>query len=53
MVSMNVEVLTSFGVAEENIDVNAACTVCDPATYHSHRATGGLRGTMGSVIGIV
>ncbi|MBQ1503069.1 MAG: laccase domain-containing protein [Clostridia bacterium] len=52
MVSMNVEILTSFGIARENIDVAGQCTVCDPVTYHSHRATGGVRGTMGSVIGI-
>jgi len=52
MVSMNVEILMGAGLARENIDVCGACTMCDPATYHSHRATGGVRGTMGSVIGI-
>ena len=52
MVSMNFDVLSSCGVAPEHIDVCGACTACEPERYHSHRATGGLRGTMGSVIGI-
>lgn len=49
---MNVDILTSCGVARGNIDVSGACTVCEAKTYHSHRASGGVRGTMGSVIGI-
>ena len=52
MVSMNFDILASCGVAQEHIDVCGACTACEPERYHSHRATGGLRGTMGSVIGI-
>ena len=52
-VSMNVEILTSCGIKREFIDVSGECTACDPETYHSHRATRGLRGTMGNVIGIV
>ncbi len=53
LVSMNTEILEDAGIPRERIDVCGACTVCDVSTYHSHRATGGLRGTMGSVIGIV
>ena len=52
LVSMNVEILLSAGVAAEATDVCPSCTACEPDTYHSHRATRGLRGTMGSVIGI-
>ena len=52
-VSMNVEILTSCGVAREYIDISGECTACDPATYHSHRATRGVRGTMGNVIGLI
>lgn len=53
MVSMNLELLLESGLREENIDVSPYCTVCDPKTFHSHRATGGKRGTMGAVIGIL
>lgn len=48
---INAEMLMSSGVRAENIDVCPDCTACDPVLYHSHRATGGLRGTMGAVIG--
>ena len=47
---MNREFLLAGGVAAENIDVAAICTVGDPARFHSHRATKGSRGTMGNVI---
>ena len=50
--SMNLNVLISAGVGAERVDVCGACTACDPHLYHSHRATGGVRGTMGAVIGI-
>ena len=52
MVKMNLEILEEAGVCPENIDVSPKCTVCDPVLFHSHRATGGKRGTMGAVIGI-
>ena len=35
------------------VDVCGECTQCNPALYHSHRATGGVRGTMGAGIGIL
>ncbi|MBR6917031.1 MAG: peptidoglycan editing factor PgeF [Clostridia bacterium] len=52
LVSMNTQILAESGIPEEHIDICGKCTVCDPALYHSHRATKGVRGTMGSVIGI-
>lgn len=53
LTSMNVEFLTYAGVKRENIDISPECTMCDPAKYHSHRATGGIRGTMGAGIVIL
>lgn len=53
LVSMNLEILESVGIKRESVDVSPYCTVCDPTLFHSHRATGGKRGTMGAVIGIV
>lgn len=50
--SMNVEILEESGVSRGRIDVSAECTACRPDLYHSHRMTGGVRGTMGNVIGI-
>ncbi|MBQ4067386.1 MAG: laccase domain-containing protein [Clostridia bacterium] len=47
---MNRELLLEAGAAE--VDVLSECTQCKPFLYHSHRATGGNRGTMGAVIGI-
>lgn len=48
---INAELLYSVGV--EKVDILHECTQCNPALYHSHRATGGVRGTMGAVIGII
>ncbi len=48
---MNRELLLEAGVGA--VDVCGECTRCNPALYHSHRATGGVRGTMGAVIGIL
>ncbi len=53
LTGMNIEILLSTGVSRENIDVSADCTMCAPDTYHSHRATGGHRGTMGAGIVIL
>lgn len=52
LVGMNVRMLLEGGLSEENIDISPECTVCNPDLFHSHRATGGKRGTMGGVIGI-
>jgi YfiH family protein len=52
LVSMNMEILEGAGIKPENVDVSPFCSVCAPEVFHSHRATGGKRGTMGAVIGI-
>ncbi len=46
----NKALLMSVGLKEENIDICDACTCCDPKEFYSHRYTGGLRGTMLSII---
>ena len=48
---MNRELLLEAGA--DMVDVCGECTQCNPALYHSHRATGGVRGTMGAGIGIL
>lgn len=47
---MNEELLLEAGV--KRVDILRECTACNPSLYHSHRATNGVRGTMGAVIGI-
>ena len=47
---MNRELLLDGGVTA--VDVCPECTACRPDLYHSHRVTGGLRGTMGAVISV-
>ncbi len=47
---MNLEILREAGA--KKVDIINECTNCKPYLYHSHRATGGTRGTMGAVIGI-
>ena len=42
--------LLQLGVRSEHIDVSPDCTVCMSDVYWSHRATGGRRGTMASII---
>lgn len=49
---MNREILLESGLREDRIDISPSCTMCRPDVFHSHRATGGLRGAMGAVIGI-
>ncbi len=53
LTGMNVEFLMSAGVSRENIDISPDCTMCAPEMYHSHRASGGHRGTMGAGIVIL
>ncbi len=48
--SMNEEILHSTGI--DKTDIINECTRCKPYLYHSHRATGENRGTMGAVISI-
>ena len=47
---INRDFLLAAGVPAAHIDVAGLCTVGDPARFHSHRATNGVRGTMGNVI---
>jgi YfiH family protein len=47
---MNLEILLAAGA--KRVDILDECTNCKPYLYHSHRATAGVRGTMGAVIGI-
>lgn len=44
--------LRRAGIPPEQIDVCPLCTCCDPATFFSHRKTGGVRGTMGALIAV-
>lgn len=48
LTGMNRELLLNSGT--KRVDVSGECTACRPSLYHSHRATGGVRGTMGAVI---
>ena len=52
LTEMNKELLMSVGISEKNISISDRCTCCDPKTFHSHRATGGVRGTMAAVISL-
>ena len=49
---MNQSLLIKAGVPMSNINICPACTCCRPDLYFSHRATGGLRGTMAAVISL-
>ena len=51
LAEMNRELLLFAGAAA--VDICPDCTCCHPDKYHSHRATGGKRGTMGAVISIL
>ena len=48
--SLNRALLIRAGVAEEHVDVCPDCTACRADLFYSHRATGGVRGTLLSVI---
>lgn len=45
-------ILEKAGLCEEHIDICPLCTHCETDTFYSHRASGGVRGTMMSVIGM-
>jgi len=42
--------LIRAGVDEINVDVCELCTACRTDLFYSHRASGGVRGTMLNVI---
>lgn len=50
IVNMNIRILTEEGILPQNIDVCELCTCCHPEMFYSHRYSGGVRGTMCSVI---
>lgn len=50
LTALNKRLLTDAGVLPENIQIIDRCTCCEPETFYSHRYSGGLRGTMLSVI---
>lgn len=50
LADLNVLTLLSSGIPDENITVSDECTCCKNDLYWSHRATGGLRGTMAAFI---
>ena len=49
---VNRRVLIAAGIPAENITVTDLCTRCHPDTFWSHRATGGVRGSLAAFIGI-
>lgn len=49
---MNTELLETAGISREMIDISPDCTAHMSDIYHSHRATKGMRGTGGGIIGI-
>ncbi len=51
--AMNMDFLRHAGLTDMQIDISPYCTACDSELFHSHRATGGKRGAMGAVIGIL
>lgn len=48
--ALNRAMLLRAGVAEADVDVCRLCTACHPEVFYSHRASGGVRGTMLNVI---
>lgn len=52
IVGMNRRFLLESGVLPDNIDISNQCTCCEPELFFSHRYSGGVRGTMLSVIAL-
>ncbi len=50
MVEANKQILINAGISDDNIEVSDLCTQCSCDMLHSHRATGGKRGTIGVII---
>ncbi len=48
----NRQIMLHSGIRAENIDVADLCTCCHPEVFHSHRATGGRRGTLAMMIAL-
>ena len=47
---VNRRLLIRAGVSPERVTVAAACTMCQPETFWSHRVTKGVRGTQAAII---
>ena len=50
---MNISLLLEAGLTPAQIDRAPYCTACEPSRFHSHRASGGKRGAMGALIGLL
>ncbi len=50
--AINRDLLMKAGISGDNIDVSELCTACRSELFYSHRASGGQRGTLLSVISI-
>ena len=50
--ALNRALLLRAGVEEAHVDVCPDCTACTPTRFYSHRASGGVRGTLLSVISL-
>ena len=53
MVEANKQILIHAGINPENMDIADLCTNCNADSLHSHRATKGLRGTIGVIIELI
>lgn len=53
LVQANKNILISAGIREQNIDISDICTCCNAGELHSHRATGGKRGSLAAIIELV
>lgn len=49
---VNRQILVNSGIRPEHIDVADLCTCCNSHIFHSHRATGGKRGTLAMMIAL-
>lgn len=49
---LNCALLVGCGLSPENIDVSEHCTACESEHFFSHRASGGVRGTMLALISL-
>ena len=52
LAGLNRELLIGSGLLPENIDLSGHCTACEKDEFFSHRATGGVRGTMLALISL-
>ena len=50
LAGLNKGLLINAGLLPENVEIIDECTCCNPEKYFSHRFSGGVRGTMLSVI---